>query len=196
MVLDEPSFLIRLRAGDETAYEQLVRETSGRMLEIGRRMLRSDTDAEDAVQEAYLHAFRSLESFRGEARLTTWLARIVVNTCLMKLRTRRRKPERPIEDLLPRFYEDGHRVDPGPAWRGPETDPVEDRETCEYVRACIDRLPESYRVVLILRHLEELDTNAAAAALGITRETFKMRLHRARQALRAVLDERFLRGAA
>jgi len=188
MVHDEASFLARLREGDDTAYEKLVRENSPRLLAVARRMLRSDEDARDAVQEAFLQAFRGIEGFDGTARLSTWLHRIVVNASLMRLRTRRRKPEASIDELLPTFHEDGHRVDPGPAWRTVASDPAEEREVRERVREAIDRLPEIYRTVLLLRDIEGLDTAEAASALGIAPEALKMRLHRGRQALRTLLD--------
>jgi RNA polymerase sigma-70 factor (ECF subfamily) len=185
---DETSFLAQLRGGDQAAYEKLVREHSGRMLAVAKRILRSDDDARDAVQDAFLQAFRGIERFAGDARLGTWLHRIVVNASLMKLRARRRKPEASIDELLPRFQEDGHRVDPGPAWRTLEADPAEARQLRERVRAGIDRLPEIYRTALLLRDIEGLDTAETAAALGITPETLKMRLHRGRQALRSLLN--------
>ncbi len=187
---DERTLLVELRAGDDAAYEKLVCEHSGRMLGIARRMLRSEEDARDAVQDAFLQVFRGIQRFQGEAKLGTWLHRIVVNTCLMKLRSRRRKPELAIEELLPRFLEDGHRVDPDPPWR-PAGDPLEDRELRERVRACIDQLPETYRTALILRDLEDMDTEQAAGLLGIQPAAFKMRVHRARQALRTLLAPAF-----
>lgn len=188
---DDASFLSRLRAGDESAYEKLVREHSPRMLAVARRMLRSDEDARDAVQDAFLQAFRGIEGFAGDASLATWLYRIAVNASLMKLRTRRRKPERAIEELLPRFYDDGHRVDPGPAWRLPGPDPAEDLELRQRVRDGIDALPEIYRTALLLRDIEGLSASEAAEALGIQTEALKMRVHRARQALRTLLDPYF-----
>jgi RNA polymerase sigma-70 factor (ECF subfamily) len=188
MVEVESSFIEQLRRGDDAAYEKLVREHSRRMLSVARRMLRNEDDARDAVQEAFVNAFRGLEHFDGQARLSTWLYHIVVNACLMRLRTRRRKPEAPIGELLPRFYEDGHRVDPGPAWRCIDAEAAEDRELCERVRGAIDNLPTIYREALLLRDIEGLDTNEAAATLGIAREALKMRVHRGRQALRTLLD--------
>ena len=196
MTNDESPLLARLRAGDDDAYEKLVRENSARLLGLARRMLRSDEDARDALQESFLHAFRAIDRFEGEARLSTWLSRIVVNTCLMKLRSRRRRPEQALEDLLPRFHDDGHRVDPGPAWRLDGPDPAEDRQVREHVRRCIDALPEIYRTALVLRELEGLDVAEAAALLGIQQEAFKMRVHRGRQALRTLLDPRFVEPAA
>ena len=105
----------------------------------------------------------------------------------MKLRTRRRKPEASIEDLLPRFHEDGHRVVPEADWREVGHLQLERWETWELVRGCIDRLPESYRTVLVLRDMEELDTEATAKLLELSEDAVKSRLHRARQALRTLL---------
>jgi len=187
----DASFLSRLRAGDDAAYEKLVREHSGRLLRLARRMLRSEEDARDAVQDAFLRAFRGIESFAGDAALSTWLYRITLNSCLMKLRRQRRKPEQAIEEWLPRFYDDGHRVDPGPAWRLVDRDPVEEGELRELVRASIDELPEIYRTALLLRDIEGLDSSEAASLLGIQTEALKMRVHRARQALRTLLEPHF-----
>jgi RNA polymerase sigma-70 factor (ECF subfamily) len=184
---DEPSLVLRLRGGDEAAFAELVRENGGRLLAVARRMLRSEEDARDALQDAFLQAFRGIGRFEGGARLSTWLHRIVINACLMKLRTRRRKPEESIEELLPRFYADGHRIDPGPPWRNENEDPAESREVRTLVRASIDRLPEIYRTVLLLRDIEDLSTEETALLLDIKSDAVKMRLHRARQALRALL---------
>jgi RNA polymerase sigma-70 factor (ECF subfamily) len=191
---DEQSLLMRLRAGDEAAFAELVRENAGRLLAVARRLLRSEEDARDAVQDSFLQAFRGIGRFEGDARLSTWLHRIVINASLMKLRTRSRKPEGSIDELLPRFYADGHRIDPGPPWRAEIPDPVESRELRTLVRANIDRLPEIYRSVLLLRDIEELSTEETAAVLDVKAETVKVRLHRARQALRALLGPHFTGG--
>jgi RNA polymerase sigma-70 factor (ECF subfamily) len=185
---DESGLLASLRAGDDSAFETLVRGHGTRLLAVARRFLRSEEDARDAVQDAFLSAFRSLDSFEGTSRLATWLHRIVVNVCLMRLRTRRRKPEAAIEDLLPHFVEDGHRANPGPAWEEPADVLIERREVRALVRAAIDRLPDGYRVVLVLRDIEELDTAETARLLELSENAVKIRLHRARQALRELLD--------
>jgi len=88
--IDEKRLLDRLRANEEAAFAELMRAYGGRLLAVARRMLRSEEEATDAVQDAFLSAFRGLAAFEGDARLSTWLHRIVVNACLMKLRTRRR----------------------------------------------------------------------------------------------------------
>ena len=186
----ESALLAGLRRQDESACEELVRAYSGRLLSVARRMLRNDEDARDAVQEGFLSAFRAIQRFNGDCRLSTWLHRIVVNAALMKIRTRTRRPEESIEDMLPRFLEDGHHAEPTSDW-GSASTLLEQRETRERVRAGIDRLPESYRTVLLLRDIEELDTAETAQLLGLTPNTVKIRLHRARQALAKVLEPTF-----
>lgn len=158
---------------------------------MARRFLRNPEDANDAVQEAFIAAFRSLDRFEGTSRLSTWLHRIVVNAALMKLRSRRRAPEDSIEDLLPKFLEDGHPVHPSRPWSVTTEEAVQQRETRDLVRRCIDRLPESFRTVLLLRDIEELDTQEVARMIGISENAVKIRLHRARQALRGLLDPHF-----
>ena len=127
--------------------------------------------------------------------LSTWLHRIAVNAALMKLRSRRRHPEDSIEDLLPKYTEDGHREDGHQGnltkpWKEPEG-LLQRQETRSLVRECIDRLPKTYRTVLLLRDIEELDTEEAAQLIGISPNAVKIRLHRARQALRTLLDPHF-----
>jgi RNA polymerase sigma-70 factor (ECF subfamily) len=157
------------------------------MLAAARRLLGNDADAEDAVQEAFLQAHRSFSGFAGEARISTWLHRIVVNAALMKLRTRRRKPEQPIDDLLPRFDDAGAFADRVTGFARPTDELVESAECRAVVRRAIERLPEAYRRVLVLRDIEGFDTDETAAALHTTPNAIKVRLHRARQALRTLL---------
>jgi len=179
--------LARFRAGDEGAFESIVRLHGGRMLSVARRYLRREEDARDAVQEAFVSAYRSLGRFQGGSALSTWLHRITVNAALMRIRSGSRRPETSIEDLLPLFDADGHHALPVEAWPESAEETVSRNETCASVRAAIDRLPESYRTVLLLRDIEELDTDEAARTLSITPNAVKIRLHRARLALRTLL---------
>lgn len=192
---EEEALLAGLRAADDGAYETLVRTHSGRMLAVARRFMGSEDDAREAVQEAFVSAFRAMDRFDGDARLSTWLHRIVVNACLMKLRTRRRKPEESIDDLLPRFAENGHLELSGAPWDGADR-LIERSETRVLVRSAIEQLPETYRTVLLLRDIEEFDTEQTAEALGLSKAAVKTRLHRARQALRQLLDEHFSKSGA
>jgi RNA polymerase sigma-70 factor, ECF subfamily len=181
----------RLKAGDEAAYDTVVRAQGGRMLSVARRFLRDEEAARDAVQDAFLSAFRGIHTFDGEAQLATWLHRIVVNAALMKLRTRRRKPEESIEPMLPAFAEDGHHATrPVTAWTMSAEQALLRRETRERVRAAIDELPESYRTVLLLRDIGERSTRESADLVGVSENALKLRLHRARQALATKLQGR------
>ena len=138
---DEASLIAQLRAGDESAYEQVVRTYGGRLLAVTRRIVGSDEDARDIVQDAFLNAFKSLDSFEGNSKLSTWLHRIAVNAALMKLRTRKRKPEQSIETLLPAFLDDGHHEERFKSWDEPVDKAMERAETRQLVRAKIDELP-------------------------------------------------------
>jgi RNA polymerase sigma-70 factor, ECF subfamily len=184
----EQKLLERLRAREEQAYEELVRTYGGRLLAVARRFLPVEEDARDAVQDAFLSAFRSIDRFEGNAQLSTWLHRIVVNASLMKLRTRRRKPEQSIEELLPGYLEDGHLERPASPWRSEGLDPAEQEELRDLVLRSIHALPEGHRNVLLLRDIESLDTEEAAQLLEISPGAVKTRLHRARQALRELLE--------
>jgi len=181
----------RLQAGDGDAFEQLVRTYGGRLLAVARRFVRSEADAQDIVQAAYLSAFRSVQGFEGNCQIGTWLHRIVVNQALMKLRTRRRKPEESIEALLPAFQDDGHHAEQFSDWGVPADVLLERQETRATVRACIDLLPANYREVLMLRDIEELPTQDVAQMLNLTPTAVKVRLHRARQALSTLLRNEY-----
>jgi RNA polymerase sigma-70 factor (ECF subfamily) len=188
--VDDATLLNGLRRGDEEAYETLVRKYGGRMLTVARGLMRHDEDARDVVQSAFLSAFRGLRTFKGDCKLATWLHRIVVNAALMKLRSRRRKPEESIESLLPTYLDDGcHAQDfADPAVKFERL--LEQHEMRRIVRDAIASLPESHRVILMLHDIEEMSKERVAAHLGITPNAVKVRLHRARQALGTVLRNR------
>ena len=194
--IDGAKLLAALQAGDDAAYESLVRLYSPRMLAVARRFLRQEQDAQDAVQEAFVSAFKAIDRFEGNSKIATWLHRIVVNASLMKIRSRKRRPERPIEDLLPKYKDDGHPQQYASSWAVTVDKAAEDRETREFVRQKIDELPESYRIVLMLRDIEEHSTDETAELMGISSGAVKTRLHRARQALRELIDQRMVGGQA
>jgi RNA polymerase sigma-70 factor, ECF subfamily len=178
----------RLRARNEEAFETMVRQYGGRMLATARRLLGNEHDANDAVQQAFISVFKSIAGFNGEAKLSTWLHRIVVNAALAQMRYRRRRPELPIDDLLPRFDEEGRWAGDGAQQSVARENLTDGRETQELVRRCVDRLPEAYRSVLVLRDIEELNTDEAAEMLAVTPNAAKIRLHRARQALKTLIE--------
>ncbi len=193
---DEAALIAQLRAGDESADEQVVRAYGGRLLAVARRIVGTEEDARDVVQDAFLNAFKSFARFEGNAKLSTWLHRIVVNAALMKLRTRKRKPEQSIESMLPSFLDDGHHEERFQSWDEPVDKVMERKEARELVRQQIDALPEGYRTVLVLRDIEGLDTEETAKVLGLSVNATKIRLHRARQALRTLLAPHFRSAAS
>jgi RNA polymerase sigma-70 factor (ECF subfamily) len=188
---NEREVLDGLRRGEDDAYEQLFRRYGGRMLATARRLLGNDEDARDAVQEAMLSAFKAVGRFEGGAQIGTWLHRIVVNAALMRMRSRRRKPEASIEDLLPDYQADGHRLlraegDPYP------DELVEKAQLLALLRACVDELPDGYKQVYVLRDVEEMSNDEVALAMGLTPNAVKIRLHRARQALMTLVQQRYV----
>ena len=185
--------IIKLRQGVASATEEFVRKNIGWMLAVARRMLRNDAHAEDCVQDAFLNIFKNLESFRGESSLRTWMHRIVVNHVLMLLRSRKRLNEASIDDLLPDFDENGCRVED--RWSDFETPEslMERSQTKETVIALIGKLPDNYRIVLLLRDIEELSVSEVAEILNLSETNVKVRLHRARSALKKLLEP-LLRG--
>lgn len=185
----EQELLVRLRSGDDAAFRELVEAHGGRLLAVALRITHSDSDAEDVLQEAFLAAFGKLADFDGRSRLSTWLHRIVVNTALMRLRSRRARPEHDIEALLPTFI-DGHHEQTMPRWQ-----PVAEDASAEAVRrerrdalwGALEQLPDGYREVVVLRDLEGLESKDVAAQLGVSDDAVRQRLHRGRQALTRLL---------
>ncbi|MCG8503876.1 MAG: sigma-70 family RNA polymerase sigma factor [Sphingomonadales bacterium] len=184
----EAELLAGLKDRKPSAYEALVRQEGPKLLKTARRVLRSEEDARDSVQEAFGRAFQAVENFEGRSKLSTWLYRITLNQCLMRLRTRGRQSERSIDDLMPQFDEINCRIEP--LWQFDHTadELLERKDVAQLVRAAIDDLPETHRKVLLLRDIEELSTEEAAEVLEISPGAVKVRLHRARAALKKLLE--------
>ena len=161
------------------------------MQAVARRFLSSEEDCADVVQEAFVSALQAIDKFEGKSKLGTWLHRIVVNGCLMKLRKRPRVAHASIDELLPQFDQSGHHAKSIRRWRRSPDEQMIREECRSLVRECIDRLPDDYRSVLLLRDVEDLSTEETASILGTSPGTVKTRLHRARSALRALLEPHF-----
>jgi RNA polymerase sigma-70 factor (ECF subfamily) len=187
----ESQLIARLQAGDDGAFDEVVRGYGPQLLAVLHRYLPDESDAHDALQETFLSMFKAIDRFAGDSSLGTWLHRIAVNAALMKLRRRRRKPEQSLDDMMPKFTLDGHRAQPRGAWSNVPDEAALGRETRTLVRAAIDQLPEGYRTVLLLRDIEERPTEEVAELLELTPANVKTRLHRARQALRELLDRTY-----
>jgi RNA polymerase sigma-70 factor (ECF subfamily) len=188
---DDVRLISAIAEGDRDAFEQLVHLHGARMMSVARRFLRCEEDVNDAIQDALVCAFKNAGRFEGNSRLSTWLHRITVNACLMKLRSQRRRHEVKVEDLLPTFDETGHRTSSLRPWNDGPVEAVTSSETRQQVRECIDRLPDDYRTVLLMRDIEQLDTDETAKLLDCSPACVKTRLHRARMALRELLTPIF-----
>jgi RNA polymerase sigma-70 factor (ECF subfamily) len=183
---DEITLIVRVKAGDQDACRRLVELYRPRMMTVARRYMRCEDDCNDAIQNAFISAFKALDRFEGQSRLSTWLQRITVNACLMKLRQCSYQREMSIEEFTPSVR---HKEKPAYKTHGidnPSTG-IESDETRSIVRKAIDQLPDAYRSVLLLRDIEEMDSVAIAGMLATTENNVKMRLHRGRRALRALL---------
>jgi len=191
---DAEAILVQAAAtGDSAAFEALVRPHLGMLFRVIDRILGNEAESQDALQDALLTLHRELPGFLGASRFSTWAYRICVNQALMARRKRVRRREDAIEDLMPRFGDDGHHMDVDTVLDWSE-DPeahvqVEHQELKARVRAGLDRLSDDQRAVFVLRDLEGWNTEEIASHLGITRELVRQRVHRARLALRAMLPE-------
>jgi RNA polymerase sigma-70 factor, ECF subfamily len=178
----------RARDRDEAAIRAIMQANNRRLYRIARGILRDDSEAEDAVQETYVRAFTHLQSFRGDSRLATWLARIVMNEALGRLR--RRRPSVEWTTLEPGLLE-------AQIIQFPLSSPSEDpeksmaqREIQLVVEHAIDELPEAFRIVFITRVIEGMNVEETADILGLKPETVKTRLHRARTMLRDNVEKK------
>lgn len=189
---EPPDLHARLCAGDEAAFGWLVHRYSGKVYAIGLGMLRNEQDARDVLQETFLNVHRRIDTFRGEASLGSWIGRIATNNALMKLRTRRRKPEASLDVPVPGGGGETRQreiIDFSPL-----ADKVsENKELGGRIREAVDALPDTYRTVLVLADYRELSMREIAEALDITVPNVKTRLHRARLAVREALS-RYLAG--
>ena len=173
--------LARIRAGDQTACDDCIREHSPGVYRLALRLMKNTAEAEDVVQEAFLSAFKGIDQFDGRSGIQTWLYRIAYNTALMRLR---RRPESlPVDELIE--PEEGAAVPRALIDRcSLAQQELEKAEIRAEIRRAIAELPPRMRAVLVMRDLDELSTEATAQALGVSVEAVKTRLHRARQLLK------------
>jgi len=184
--LDDDALLRRIRVGDRDAFSDLMRRYNRRLYRVARSVLRDDAEAEDALQDAYLQAYRALPGFRGESALGTWLTRIVVNAALMRQRKNGRLAD--VIELGADFGSDDailprDRLDE-PAQ--PELAALR-AQTRRLIETGIDKLPAAFRTVFMLRAVEELTVEETAATLDIPAATVRTRYFRARAMLREAL---------
>jgi RNA polymerase sigma-70 factor (ECF subfamily) len=184
--LDDMALVELARGHDEAAVRTLVRRHNRRLFRVARGVLRDDAEAEDVVQATYVRAFTRLDGFRGEATLVTWLTRIALNEALGRLRQRRPRADLAAVDAA--LADGGLIVFPmSPAPPGPESEAGR-AQIRQILEQAVDALPEPFRLVFVLREIEGLNTEEAAALLSIRPETVKTRLHRARALLRLSIE--------
>ena len=187
--LAEAELVERALLKDEAAIRTIIQQHNRRLFRLARSMVRDDGDAEDVLQEAYLRAFSTLSSFRGDSSLATWLTRIVTNEALQRLR---RHVEPPLDAAQIAAQSASDNVVSFPLSSSRPMDPeriMAQRELTRLVEREIDKLPIDFRTVLVARVVEGMSIEETAEALGILPETVKTRLHRARRLLRRALVE-------
>jgi RNA polymerase sigma-70 factor (ECF subfamily) len=177
------------RQRDSEAFSIIMRRHNRRLYRVARAVTQNDSEAEDVVQEAYVHAFANLGNFRGDSSLATWLTRIALNEALGRLR--RRRPTVELSALDAESQDETHVIsfplmtancDPERA--------VARQEIRRLMERAIDDLPEVFRIVFVMREIEDLSIEETAGFLNLPQATVKTRLHRARRLLRQALDER------
>lgn len=180
--------LAAVRNGDQAATERLVRGHAPWMLAVARRILRNETQAEDAVQNAFASIFKNLDRFEGRSALKTWMHRIVVNEALTLRRRDQRVQEASIDHLMPEFDDIGCRTEDASVNLDTPEVLLQQTQTRARISELINMLPDRYRIVLVLRDIEEWSTAEVAEALDLTETNVKVRLHRARAALKKLLE--------
>ena len=180
--------------GDRGAFDLLVRRHQREVYRLCYRFVGNHEDASELAQDAFVRAYRALPKFERTARFSTWLHRIAINASLMKLRTKKREIDQDVEQemelLQPRFVGLGAHASSQRAFSELPEEGIVREETCSFVRECIHRLPEPYRTALLLRDIEGFDNEEVARRLDISVNAAKIRVHRARQALRTLLAPR------
>jgi len=187
--LTDPELAQHIATGDKRAFELLMRRHNQILYRTARSILKDDAEAEDAAQEAWLLAYRAIGNFRGEAKLSTWLIRIVVNEAITRARKRGRGAE--IIQLSGERQEDSEAAEGNMDETSTEQPEgaAQRAQTRRLLESKIDELPDAFRTVFVLRALEELSVEETAAALGIPEATVRSRLFRARGLLREALSK-------
>jgi RNA polymerase sigma factor (sigma-70 family) len=181
---DDLTIARRVAAGDRRAFELLMRRYNRRLYRLARACLRDDAEAKDALQDAYLSAYRSMGQFRGDAALATWFSRLVLNSCAArKRRSARRENILPLVSLYHHMDEIAVIPDSG---QGPESS-LARTQIRSVLEQKVGELPEIFRVVFVLRSVEELSVEEVADTLSIPHETVRSRHFRAKGMLREAL---------
>ena len=187
----ETALVARAKAGDSSAFTELLEMYDRRVYRVAKNILQNDEDAEDALQETFLKAYEHLDRFEGNSKFYTWVVRIAVNEALMKLRKRRGGKEISLDEPIEQGEETVKREIA--VWDGNPEEKYSQQELREILDQAVQSLKPDFRIVFTLRDIEELSTEEAAEALGVSIAAVKSRLLRARLALREKLTKKFRR---
>ena len=186
--LGEVQLVRRAQAGERDAFRVIMQRGNQRLFRVARSIVRDNSEAEDVVQESYTRAFAALGAFRGEAGIMTWLTRITLNEARGRLR--RREPMVGLDEVE-QAQNKGAEVIPFPSLGDGDPEAAAARvQIRNLIERAVDELPEAFRVVFVMREIQECDIEETAASLNLNPETVKTRLHRARRLLRQSLDEK------
>jgi RNA polymerase sigma-70 factor (ECF subfamily) len=189
IVISDEELARRALAGDTGAFETLLSRHQKQVYRLACRLTRNQADAEEVLQDTFMRAYRRLGGFREDAKFSTWLYRIATNAARMLHRGRARHPTEPLDEYLPRFDGQGrHARDVDHARAADAEEILDRRRLARHAKGALERLPERYRIPFVLRDLEEMPTAEVASLLGITDETVRQRVHRARLMLRGYLS--------
>ncbi len=198
--LPDEALVARARLRDTAAFEILVGRHEEQVYRLARRFMHSEADAQEVSQEAFLSAWRNLDKFEGQSQFGSWLYRVATNAALMALRTQRRRPAVPIEELaagtLDRVaasadWESGPSPGSRSDWSRRPDDQFASVELRRRIQSAVDDLPEAQRAVFLVRDVDGLSTEDTGALLGVPVATVKTRLHRARLSLRKAIGDHF-----
>ncbi len=175
---------------DPAAFEELVTRYQDKVWRLARGITRSDSDAEDVLQNVFLTVYNKLDTFEGRSTFSSWLYRIAANASYMKLRSKKGDQSYAPEDIEPLIDRDDEERNPD--WSSGPEETLASREAVGIINEAIEKLPEEYRSVLVLRDVEEFSNQEVADMLGLSIPAVKSRLHRARLYLRKKLGDFFL----
>ncbi|MFL5320566.1 MAG: RNA polymerase sigma factor [Myxococcaceae bacterium] len=184
----DAELLARAQNGDVAAFEQLVERHRDEVYGLAYRMTRSEADAAEVAQDAFLSAYQNLKNFRGDSAFGSWLYRIAANHALMRLRHKKVRETAEAELKEPEFTPRGTLAEMPGEWAKPAEDQALDAELGRAIQQATDRLPEGYREVFLLKDVEGLSYEEIGEVLGVSVAAVKSRLHRARLALREAID--------
>ena len=183
--LTDEEIVARVLEGETELYEMIMRRHNQRLYRAARAIVRSESEAEDVMQDAYVRAYTHLKQFAGKAKFSTWLTRIAVHEALARVRHRRR-----YEEVDPMHETNEDRMDRLPSAQSSPEEQLGTRELGDILEKAIEALPPSFREVFVLRAVEEMNTAEVAECLDLSEENVKVRLHRARALLKEHISEK------